>query len=354
MKAVCSQNQNTGIGDTFIRNEHYFFVEVLKKLLDVLLSSLMDASLHSQITILDGGLATELERNGLSLQGDPLWSARVLHENPDAIVEVHKSYLQNGAQVLTTSSYQASFTGFKKHLGLSHEESRKLLKLSIDLAKRARKEYNEETNAGDKNILVAGSIGSYGAALADGSEYNGSYAEDLSHGDFINWHRPRIECLVEAGADLLAFETIPALNEAEALMKILNDMPHVKAWLSFSCQSMHKTSHGDEISAAALNCMKIARSDQLVAVGVNCCQPEFAESLLKDISSVSHGYPLVVYPNSGELWDTTVGWTGTKGQPNHTYLESWIKSGANYIGGCCRTTPEDILEISKYVGQANK
>ncbi|GBN24644.1 Homocysteine S-methyltransferase YbgG [Araneus ventricosus] len=166
--------------------------------------------------------------------------------------------------------------------------------------------------------------------------------------DLINWHRPRIECLIDAGVDLLAFETIPSVKEGEALMRLLKDFPNVKAWLSFSCQSMHQTSHKEDIATSALTCMKMALPGQLIAIGVNCCPPEFAKSLLKDISTISDGFPLIVYPNSGEKWDNREGWSGDKVKTNSSYIESWIQSGAKIIGGCCRTTPNDIFDIHKY------
>ncbi|GFT09558.1 homocysteine S-methyltransferase YbgG [Nephila pilipes] len=305
-----------------------------------------------KVYVLDGGLATELERDGFSLLHDPLWSARILHENPEAIVQVHNRYLESGAEIITTASYQASLVGFQKHLGLTFEQSKQLLKSSVDLANKARKKYFDDFKE-TKEILVAGSIGSYGAALADGSEYTGDYCEKLTHEELINWHRPRIDCLIEAGVDLLAFETIPSVKEGEALMKILKDLPSTKAWLSFSCQSMHQTSHKEDIGTSALTCMKMASLNQLVAVGFNCCSPEYVESLLKDINAVSNGYPLIVYPNSGEKWDSNTGWTGGKVTRNHTCLESWINSSAKIIGGCCRTTPGDISQIAKYFQRKN-
>ncbi|GIX89059.1 selenocysteine Se-methyltransferase [Caerostris darwini] len=301
-----------------------------------------------KVYILDGGLATELERDGYSFLHDPLWSARMLHTNPEAIVHVHDKYLKNGAEIITSASYQASIPGFQKHLGLNLEESEQLIKRSVELAHKAKEQYCAE-NKENKEILVAGSVGSYGAALADGSEYTGDYCDKITHEELINWHRPRIECLIEAGVDLLAMETIPSVKEGEALMKLLKDIPNIEAWLSFSCGSMHQTSHKEDIDKSVLNCMKIAPSSQLVAIGVNCCPPEYAESLLKDISAIANGFPLIVYPNSGESWDTNKGWSGPKRNPNHKYLESWVNYSAKIIGGCCRTTPEDIFDISQYL-----
>ncbi|KAF8771558.1 Homocysteine S-methyltransferase like protein [Argiope bruennichi] len=230
----------------------------------------------------------------------------MLHKNPDAIVRVHDKYLANGAEIIITASYQASIPGFQKHLGVTSEKSKELLKSSVELARKAIREHRNKTKE-TKEIFVAGSVGSYGAALADGSEYTGDYCDIITHEELISWHRPRIECLIDAGVDLLAFETIPSVKEGEALMKLLKEFPNVKAWLSFSCQSMHQTSHKEDIATSALTCMKMAPPGQLVAIGVNCCPPEFAKSLLKDIGAVSNGFPLIVYPNSGEKWDTNEG-----------------------------------------------
>ncbi|XP_035208321.1 homocysteine S-methyltransferase YbgG-like isoform X2 [Stegodyphus dumicola] len=268
--------------------------------------------------------------------------------------KIHHSYLERGADIITTASYQASIGGFQKHLGLNLDESKRLIKLSVELAENAKQDHLKESISECKEILIAGSVGPYGAALADGSEYSGKYCDKVSHEELIKWHLPRIQCLLDAGADLLAFETMPAVKEAEALMKLLHDFPHAKAWLSFSSQSMHYTCNGEDISSAALNCIKRAPSGQLVAVGVNCCPAEFAGSLLKDIASVSDGFPLIVYPNSGEKWDHQQGWTGEKVKPNHTYLDTWVNASAKIIGGCCRTTPEDIFHIHQFACEKNK
>lgn len=85
-----------------------------------------------------------------------------------------------------------------------------------------------------KKHLIAGAIGSFGAYLADGSEYNGNYI-DKYHIDYIrDWHRPRIHALVEGGVDIIAFETLPVQKEAEMLVQLVKEFPNVKAWLSFS------------------------------------------------------------------------------------------------------------------------
>jgi len=87
-----------------------------------------------------------------------------------------------------------------------------------------------------KRPLIAGSVGSYGATLHDGSEYTGSFINSISREDLKEFHRDRIEALLDAGVDLLAMETIPVLGEALVLLDLISEYPHAKAWLSFQCR----------------------------------------------------------------------------------------------------------------------
>src|SRR5512141_102649 len=123
------------------------------------------------VLVLDGGLATQLEAQGADLS-DRLWSARLLAEDPEAIVRAHLAYFRAGARVATTASYQATFEGFAAR-GLAHDEAVGLLGRSVDLADRARQRAASEGVNGP--LFIAASIGPYGAMLADGSEYRGRY-----------------------------------------------------------------------------------------------------------------------------------------------------------------------------------
>ncbi|XP_041647386.1 homocysteine S-methyltransferase [Cheilinus undulatus] len=296
--------------------------------------------------ILDGGLATELEAHGAHLQGDPLWSARLLHTDPQAIRDAHYRFLLSGADVVATATYQASIKGFIDHLGVSSEGARELLMSGVHLAKKEVERFvSESPTKGRSRPLVAGSVGPYGAFLHNGSEYTGAYAEQMSIEDLKVWHRPQIECLAAAGTDLVAFETIPSIKEGKALVELLREFPDCKAWLSFSCKDEKHISDGSLFTEA----VQIAnKSSQLVAVGVNCCSPELVEPLLDSAGSLlSSELTWVVYPNSGEEWDTQQGWltsaekSGSVPKLSHT----WRKQGAALIGGCCRIGPTQIAEL---------
>lgn len=301
--------------------------------------------IQKQAVILDGGLATHLETQGFVLKGDPLWSARLLHTNPEAIKQAHNSFLVSGSDVVTTATYQASVEGFIQHLGVTRESATELLRSAVCLAKDAVQEHRAENKTDGACAFVAGSVGPYGAFLHDGSEYTGAYATDMSVEDFKIWHRPQVQCLSSAGADVLAFETIPSIKEAEALLQLLREFPDTEAWLSFCCKDERCISDGSLFSDAVQLALKCP---QLVAVGVNCCSPELVQPLLDSAKSLqSPDLNWVVYPNSGEGWDTQKGWlspeknTGSLSQ----YCETWRRQGAALIGGCCRIGPTQITEM---------
>lgn len=285
--------------------------------------------------VLDGGLATELEAQGLDLD-HPLWSARVLRERPEAIRAVHRSYLDAGADVVTTASYQATLQGFARE-GLDADASAGLLRLSVALARQARDEARRPAS------LVAASVGPYGAFLANGAEYTGAY--DLDEAGLVAFHRERFAILAAAGADLLACETIPSLVEARALARLLRATPGAWGWLSFSCRDGERLSDGTPFVDAV---RELAPRPEVVAIGVNCTAPRHVASLLRAAAAVTTK-PLLAYPNSGERYDaSTRTWLGTASPDDwgRRGLE-WRAAGARLIGGCCRTGPGHIATLRR-------
>lgn len=294
-----------------------------------------------QILILDGALATELERRGCDLN-DALWSAKVLMEQPELIREVHLDYFKAGADVAITASYQATVEGFARR-GLSAEQALALMKKSVRIAQDARDEFwvEESTRVGRVRPLIVGSVGPYGAFLADGSEYRGDYK--LTEQELIEFHRPRVKALVEVGADLLACETIPCLIEARALTSLLEEFPNSTAWFSFSAKDGEHICSGERIA----DCAKwLDGNPQVAAIGINCTSPLYIPSLIEQIKSVS-SKPVIVYPNSGEVYDPqTNTWHGeTSCDAFGAQSRVWAEKGARLIGGCCRTTPDHIREV---------
>ncbi|MFR0356332.1 homocysteine S-methyltransferase [Streptomyces sediminimaris] len=293
------------------------------------------AALATGTVVLDGGLSNQLESAGHDL-GDELWSARLLAQRPEAIVEAHLAYFEAGADVAITSSYQATFEGFARR-GIGHERAAALLALSVESAREAAR--RARANGVTRPLWVAASAGPYGAMLADGSEYRGRYG--LGAGELERFHRPRLEVLAAAGPDVLALETVPDADEAAALVRAVRGLG-VPAWLSYSVAG-GRTRAGQPLEEAfAL----AADADEIIAVGVNCCAPEDAGGAVETAARVT-GKPVVVYPNSGESWDAEArAWNGrTTFAPDQ--VTGWRESGARLIGGCCRVGPEAVAGVAE-------
>lgn len=297
----------------------------------------------NQNIIIDGALASELQRRGCELN-DSLWSAKVLIEQPDLIRQVHYDYFKAGADCATTASYQASPLGFAKK-GISLDESIKLIKKSVELAQQAKEQYLTQIGK-NKPLFIAGSVGPYGAYLADGSEYTGNY--QLSEEEFIEFHQIRIQALIDAKADILACETLPNFAEIKALVKVLKQYPSMTAWFSFTLKDANHLSDGTPLKEVIDYLNNV---DQVVSVGINCIALEEVTAALTVLQNLTRK-PLIVYPNSGEQYDPTTKQWHKNHQHNCTFknqLPTWLKLGAKLIGGCCQTTPKDIAEIADYL-----
>ena len=286
--------------------------------------------------LLDGAMATELEKRGCNLN-DPLWSAKVLLEAPELIRDVHLDYLRAGADIITTASYQATFEGLAGR-GLERSEAAALMRLSVQLALEARAQWLAEAPQAAPP-LVAASVGPYGAMLADGSEYRGGYG--MSVGQLMDFHRPRLAVLAAAGADLLACETLPCPEEAVALARLLaEELPQTAAWLAFSCKDGEHVSQGERLAA----CLALLEgTPQIVAVGINCTDPALLPALLASVRGAT-GKPLLVYPNSGEHYDPAGKCWHGQADAERVAEDAgrWREGGARLIGGCCRTGPAQI------------
>uniref|UniRef100_A0A0E0FTT2 homocysteine S-methyltransferase n=1 Tax=Oryza nivara TaxID=4536 RepID=A0A0E0FTT2_ORYNI len=305
--------------------------------------------------VVDGGLATELEAHGADLH-DELWSASCLVSAPHLIRKVHLDYLDAGANIITSASYQATIQGFQAR-GLSRERSEALLRRSVHIAQEARAIFAEGWSKGPyanhrssprRPVLVAASIGSYGAYLADGSEYTGDYGISVTKETLKSFHRRRLQVLADAGPDLIAFETIPNKLEAQAYAELLeeNDV-RIPAWFSFTSKDGHSAASGDPITECAAVADACAR---VGAVGVNCTAPRLVHGLILSIRKVT-SKPVVVYPNSGETYVAeTKEWVESEGGASETDFVScvgkWRQAGAALVGGCCRTSPATVRAIS--------
>ncbi|WP_319576491.1 homocysteine S-methyltransferase [uncultured Desulfobacter sp.] len=296
--------------------------------------------------IIDGALGTELERRGCNLD-DPLWSARLLCDNPEMIAAVHTDYLHAGADCLITASYQATFQGLERH-GFTHEQAQNLIRSAVTLAKTIVEGFwaDPANRVNRLKPLVAASVGPYGAFLANRSEYTGNYG--ISEDKLVDFHRERLKTLISAGPDILACETLPCFAEARALVRLLEDLVEdrdmIPAWVSFSARDGQHINSGEAVRDCA---QWLDGKPCVAAMGINCTDPVHVASLLKEIRFVTDK-PVVVYPNKGEVYNNlTKSWAPKPGRPSFGEMAvQWAKHGARLIGGCCHTTPDDICQLA--------
>jgi homocysteine S-methyltransferase len=292
----------------------------------------LPAALAAGPVVVDGGLSTALEARGHDVSSS-LWSARLLRDDPGAVVAVHAAFAAAGAQVATTASYQATVEGFAA-AGLDRAGALALVARSVQLARR-----------GAPGSWVAGSVGPYGAALADGSEYTGGYVAEVGVDRLRAFHRPRMAALAEAGADVLACETLPAAAEVEAVLAEATSLG-VPVWLSLTtvvdADGVARTRRGER----AADVFAMARGvPEVVAVGVNCTDPAAVGPALD--AAAAAGLPLLACPNSGEVWDAAARrWRGT-GDVDTAAVPGWVRAGARLVGGCCRVGPAGIAAIAR-------
>ena len=290
------------------------------------------------LRILDGAMATELEKRGCDITG-PLWSARVIADHPDAIAGVHADYLESGADCVLTASYQVSGKAYAD-AGLSSQDADDALRLSVALAESARARYRRRT---PRRIWIAASLGPYGAALHNGAEYHGNYL--CTFDDLVAFHRHRLAVLDGTSADFVAFETVPSIDEARAIVAALHCFPQIGAWISFTCKDGEHLAHGEPLA----ECGSLIETErQVIAAGINCTHPRWLQSLLSELKEAT-SKPIVVYPNSGEQWDAENRcWRGASDSSDFgSWARLWYAAGAQAVGGCCRTGPDHIRAVRR-------
>lgn len=275
---------------------------------------------------IDGGLSTALELNGNKLSTS-LWTGELIKTAPEQIVKAHLDFINAGAEIITTSAYQISYLGCSNR-GWSDLETDQALYQSTKLAKDA-------VAQSGKAVLVAASVGPYGAALADGSEYRGNYG--VGKNALKRFHQRRLMRLIESGPDILALETMPDTQEVEVLLDLLSDSP-IPYWISYSCKE------GNQINAGQSFASAVDLAQSAMAAGINCTAPELISGLL---NSANSSIPYIIYPNSGRSWDATNKlWLGTSEVGFAIDLiHEWIDLGAQFIGGCCGIGPNEIASL---------
>lgn len=277
-----------------------------------------------QVLVLDGGLSTALEAQGLTIDG-AMWTGELQLTNPDAVTAAHRSFVDAGADIIITGSYQLSFEGGRR-AGWSDDDVERALRNSTTAARLAA---NDDT-------LVAASIGPFGAHLNDGSEFRGNYGvSDRAIGEY---HDRRLDVLLDTEPDLLALETMPDLNEARILLDLIEsksaDMPF---WVSFTVTEPGSISGGGTFAEA---CSLVENYPNAIAVGINCSP---LSVITPTLSGVETDLSFVVYPNAGQTWDSdAMAWSGDPEFATRKHIDEWVGLGARIVGGCCGYGPSNL------------
>ncbi|MBZ4025597.1 homocysteine S-methyltransferase [Ligilactobacillus salivarius] len=297
--------------------------------------------LTNHTVVLDGAMSTPLERLGADTNND-LWTAKALIDNEELVYEVHKMYFEAGADLIITDTYQANVQAFEK-VGYSEKEARNLIKKAVKIAQKARDDYKNKTG---KHNYIAGTIGPYGAYLANGSEYRGDY--ELSTKEYQQFHLPRIEELATTGVDILAIETQPKLDEVLAILELLKEKyPQQKVYVSYTLSDDDTISDGTPLPRAI---HALEDYSQVIAVGINCVKLELVEPALKNMKEITDKH-LIVYPNSSAVYDPkSKTWSQPKTSATFEELiPNWYEAGARIIGGCCTTGPKEIKAVADFI-----
>jgi homocysteine S-methyltransferase len=270
-----------------------------------------------QVLLLDGGLSTALEAQGLVIDG-AMWTGELLLTNPEAVTGAHRSFVDAGADIIITGSYQLSFEGGRR-AGWADDDVERALRNSTTAARLAA---NDDT-------LVAASIGPFGAHLNDGSEFRGN--SGVADSVIRDFHDRRLDILLDTEPDLLALETMPDLDEVRVLLDLIESTNADMAfWVSFTVSEPGTISGGGTFAEA---CALVEQYGNAMAVGINCSPLGFVTPTL---SGIETDLPFVVYPNAGQTWDSeTMAWSGEPEFANRQHIDEWVNLGARIIGGCC-------------------
>ncbi|WP_375749639.1 homocysteine S-methyltransferase family protein [Vibrio sp. HN007] len=298
---------------------------------------------NNKVTILDGGMGRELEKRGAPFQ-QPEWSALAMMQTPEKVCDVHRAFIQSGAQVVTTNSY--ALVPF--HIG---EERFK--NSALELAARAGEMAKKASDAEGGKALVAASI----------PPLFGSYRADLYQPDrvvevvtpLIKGQAPYADVWI-AETQCLIEETLAVYEQVRKLDS--SDKPF---WVAFTVEDSTDTKEpqlrsGETVKHAVEEMAKL----DVAAILFNCSQPEVMEQALvvarqvleaNQKSDVELGVYANAFPPTTQDEAANDGLSEMREDLNlATYTDmavKWSECGATIIGGCCGIGPEYIAALSE-------
>lgn len=289
----------------------------------------------NKIKLLDGSMSFPLEQLGYNLK-NKLWTGMALISDPDIIKNIHKDYINAGADYISTSTYQVSYDRLQ-NMGYQSSEIKKVFQKSVDLVKEAIKESRSK-----KEIKIVGSFGPFASYDPNASEYVGKY--NSTDDEIKNFHLNNINIIEETDLDIILYETIPCLREIKILSKILSQT-NKEIWISITCNENIEFRDGSSFKEA---CKIISQIEQITTMGINCFSPLLVEKALKELKKYSNKKTLV-YPNSGEKYNPKDKYWSGKNEFNNLMIKNWLSLSPDIIGGCCRVGYNNIKKMREEI-----
>lgn len=206
----------------------------------------------------------------------------------------------------------------------------------------------------DKNreLLVAASCGPYVSFANKGWEYS-DHGSDIAVDVFFEQHKEKFNIFVDyTDVDIIAFETIPCLNEVEGILQLVKTRQHAKALIAVTCKDAEHLMSGEHISDFVKLVEKYDTAGQIETLGVNCVAPEHVTTLIKTMRSLTER-TLIVYPNNGDTFEPdTKSWIASEGHIhcNDDFVKEALEwkevGGPIIIGGCCRIDKKLIKQLA--------
>ena len=291
--------------------------------------------MNNKIKLLDGSMSFPLEKKGYNLH-DKLWTGKALINDPDLIKNIHKGYIEAGADYISTATYQISFNRLKE-MGYQPDEIKEIFQKSVDLVKDAILESKPKNE-----IKIVGSFGPYASFDPEASEYVGEY--NVSDNAIMNFHLNNIHVIEETDLDILLYETIPCLREIEILSKILSHSSK-EIWISVTCNENIEFRDGSSFEEA---CKIISNIENVTTMGINCFSPLLVKKAIKKLKKYSNK-KTIVYPNSGEIYNPKDKFWSGKNDYNDLMIKNWLSLSPDIIGGCCRVGFDNIKNMRKEI-----
>ena len=289
----------------------------------------------NKIKLLDGSMSFPMEHLGYNLK-NKLWTGMALISDPDIIKNIHKDYINAGADYISTSTYQVSYDRLQ-NMGYQSSEIKKVFQKSIDLVKEAIKESRSK-----KEIKIVGSFGPFASYDPNASEYVGKY--NSTDDEIKNFHLNNINIIEETDLDIILYETIPCLREIKVLSKVLSQT-NKEIWISITCNENIEFRDGSSFKEA---CKIISQIEQITTLGINCFSPLLVEKALKELKKYSNKKTLV-YPNSGEKYNPKDKYWSGKNEFNNLMIKNWLSLSPDIIGGCCRVGYDNIKKMREEI-----